>query len=87
MKTKPKQNNTYMNTLKHTLAKLEIFQLNQQTVNVCTIKLRFGNAFFSETATKVNPPPTDIFHSKLVKVPLYLNKKTYTGGTERFWFY
>lgn len=44
-----------------------------------------------KTATKVKPPLRNLqqkphFHYKLVKVPLYLNKKACIGGTDGFSF-
>lgn len=78
-----------MNTLKHTLAKCKIFQLNQ-TVWTC-LQVSFGNVSFFETAKKIKPPLRNLqqkphFHYKLVKVPLYLNKKACIGGTDGFSF-
>lgn len=79
-----------MNTLKHTLAKLEIFQRNQQTVNMFSSD-QLCKCLLYKTATKVKTPLRNLqqkphFHYKLVKVPLYLNKKACIGERDRFGF-
>lgn len=68
MKTKQKQNNTYMNTLKtHTLAKLEIFKLNQQTVSTCVqLSSDLEMPSFLKLQQKLTSEPSEIYNGYIL---------------------